>query len=88
MSTHSLYILTGILGTTASVMVFPQVYKIFKRKSARDISVITYCVLFVACIIWILYGIQIGNIPLILTNSTGAINFGLIIIGWFLYGRD
>ena len=82
-----LYILTGIFGTLGSIMVFPQVYRIFKRKSAKDISIVTYSVIFIACIVWTLYGLESRNVPLILTKSIGAINFALDIVGWFLYGR-
>jgi len=66
----------------------PQAYKIFKRKSAKDISILTYSTVLVACVIWILYGIELRNFPVIITNSLATINVTLVIIGWFLYGRE
>lgn len=82
-----LFILATVFGTLSGIANFPQVLKIFKRKSAKDISIITYTFLFIGAIIWILYGIEIKNFPIIITNIFGGINLGLVVIGWFLYGR-
>jgi MtN3 and saliva related transmembrane protein len=83
-----LAILATIFGALGGIANFPQAYKIFKRKSAKDISILTYSLLLSGAIIWILYGIEIGNFPVIITNTLGAINIGLVVIGWFLYGRS
>ncbi|MFA5174437.1 MAG: SemiSWEET family transporter [Candidatus Pacearchaeota archaeon] len=80
----SLAIITGALMGMANL---PQAYKIFKRKSAKDISIITYLILLIGNIIWVIYGIQIGNIAIMIANSIGIIALGLVNIGWFLYGR-
>ncbi|MEK6864176.1 MAG: SemiSWEET family transporter [Nanoarchaeota archaeon] len=82
-----LYILATVFGAVSGIANIPQVYKIFKRKSAKDISIITYSFLSLGAFIWVLYGIDIGNFPITITNILGGINMGLIIIGWFLYGR-
>jgi len=81
-------ILATIFGIIGGIANFPQAYKIFKRKSAKDISIYTYSFLLVGAIIWVLYGIEIINYPVILTNILGAINIGLVNIGWYLYGRE
>ena len=83
-----LSILATIFGTAAGLANFPQAYKIFKRKSAKDISILTYLILLVGVTIWILYGIEIKNFPVIITNTFGAVNIGLVVLGWFLYGRS
>jgi len=82
-----LYILATVFGTLSGLANFPQAYKIFKRKSAKDISIVTYGFLFLGAVIWLLYGIEIKNLPIIITNLFGGINIGLVILGWFLYGR-
>ena len=83
-----LEILATIFGAVGGIANFPQAYKIFKRKSAKDISIVTYSFLFSGAIIWIFYGIELWNMPVTITNILGAINIGLVIIGWSLYGRD
>ena len=82
-----LSILAVTFGTLSGISNVPQWYKIFKRKSAKDISIITYSFLFIGALIWIFYGIEIKNFSIIITNILGAINIGLVVIGWFLYGR-
>jgi len=38
----ALSILATVFGTLSGIANLPQAYKIFKRKSAKDISIITY----------------------------------------------
>lgn len=83
-----LSILATIFGTVGGLANLPQVYRIFKRKSAKDISILTYSIIIVSCIIWILYGIEIRNSAIIITNGLGTTTVALVIIGWFLYGRE
>ena len=66
---------------------FPQVYRIFKRKSAKDISIFTYSFLFVAGVIWTLYGLNIQSFPLVVTNLIGSLSVIGVVVGWILYGR-
>jgi MtN3 and saliva related transmembrane protein len=80
--------LATFVGVVGSIAMLPQVYRIFKRKSAKDISVLTYSFLFVAGAIWVLYGVNIQSFPLIITNLIGSLCLVGILVGWFLYGRD
>lgn len=82
-----LFILATIFGAIGGLANLPQALKIFKRKSAKDISILTYSLLLTGAIIWIFYGIELRNFAVILTNLFGALNIGLVVIGWFLYGR-
>ena len=66
---------------------FPQAWKIFRRKSAGDIAPITYWILIPGGIIWILYGIEISNTPIVLSNAIGLVTAASILLGWFLYGK-
>lgn len=83
-----LEVLVTVFGVVGGLAVFPQVYKIFKRKSAKDISILTYSLLFIATIFWLLYGIELNNFPILIANTFGGVNIVLIIVGWFLYGRE
>lgn len=79
--------LATISGSAMALANFPQVYKIFKRKSAKDISAITYSVYILGAIIWLLYGWEIKSIPVLISNLIGISASIIILIGWFLYGR-
>ena len=50
-----------------------QAYKIIKRKSSRDVSLLTYSILTPGYIIWLIYGITIGDPPLIICNIVGTL---------------
>ncbi|MBS3142579.1 hypothetical protein J4464_04295 [Candidatus Woesearchaeota archaeon] len=83
-----LSVLATIFGTLSGVANLPQAYKIFKRKSAEDISIITYSLLFIGAIVWVLYGLEISNFPVTIANAIGVFSIGLVMLGWIFYGRD
>jgi MtN3 and saliva related transmembrane protein len=76
-----------IFGTLGALGNAPQAFKIFMRKSAKDISIIAYIIFSIGSTIWILYGIELGNSALIISNSIGLFFQVLVIIGWLKYGR-
>lgn len=82
-----LFILATLFGILSGCANFIQAFKIFKRKSAKDISIIAYSIFTVGGVIWVLYGIEISNLPVIITNSIGLLGVSFVVIGWFLYGR-
>ena len=61
--------------------------RIFRRKSAKDISIWTYAFLLVAGVIWTLYGFNIQSFSLVITNLIGSLVLIGVIVGWILYGR-
>ncbi|WP_445381084.1 SemiSWEET family sugar transporter [Robiginitalea sp. IMCC43444] len=63
--------------TTAAFM--PQVYRAWKSKSVRDISLFMYLVFLTGTILWFIYGILIYSISIILANGITSI-LALIII--------
>jgi len=80
----TLAIIFGVINGFAN---FPQIYKIFKTKSAKDISVITYSLLTVGSIVWIFYGIEIRNVPILIMNGLALFEFIIVLIGCYIYGR-
>jgi MtN3 and saliva related transmembrane protein len=82
-----LELLATITGVVSSFAMLPQIYRIFKRKSAKDISIWTYVYMFVTGVIWVLYGINIHNFPIWVSNMIGSLAMMGVIVGWFFYGR-
>ena len=80
----TLAIIFGVLNGIANL---PQIYKIFKRKSAKDISVTTYLLLTTGSIVWVFYGIELKNVPILTMNGLALIQFIIILIGCYLYGK-
>jgi len=80
--------LAGISGTIGGLASIPQVIKIFVKKNAKGVALTTYLILICVSTVWILYGLELRNIPILLTNGIGFVSFSLVIVGWILYGRD
>lgn len=76
-----------ISGAVMAIANIPQAYKIFKRKSAKDLSVIPWALSLIVGTIWLFYGMEINSFPLVLQNSIALVVVTIVLIGWFLYGR-
>ena len=83
-----LAILATISGIVASLGLFPQALKIFKRKSAKDLSILTFSLGIVNNSLWVLYGFELKNWPIIISNAVAVVNLAIVIFGWILYGRE
>ena len=72
-----------IIGLTAAAMggisLFPQVLKVLKTKSTKDISRETILLLAGSIFLWLVYGILLKNFPIIIANFFGFIQ-ALIIL--------
>ena len=65
-------ILGFLAGLFTTFSVVPQIIKIFKNKSARDISVIFSLMFVVGGLLWLSYGIVDKLVPIILWNTIGV----------------
>ena len=77
-----------VAGVLMALAIFPQAYKIFKDKNARDVSLLTFTVLTIGSFIWVIYGLDIGDQPIIVSYGirfmAALLTLGLIIY----YGRQ
>lgn len=78
-------LLATLVGIGTSCSFFPQTAKMIKRKSSKDISLLTYSILGVGAIIWLIYGITIGDVPLITSYTIGTISTFSVIVAYFVY---
>lgn len=83
-----LSILATLFGVGEGFFNIPQAYRIFKRKSAKDLSIFTLFFQFISIIVWLLYGIEIIDFPIIISNIFASITILFVLIGWFLYGLE
>ena len=74
----------GLFTTFALV---PQIMRVFKMKSAREISVIYNTTMLFGIILWLVYGIILGLVPIIIWNIIGALLNILLLLAKFKYGR-
>jgi MtN3 and saliva related transmembrane protein len=61
------------IGTIAAflttVAFVPQVLKIWRSRSAKDISLPMYVVFTLGVALWLVYGVMLGAMPIIIANS-------------------
>ena len=65
----SIQILGLVAGTITSITFLPQVIKIWKTKSAKDLSLMMLLLLMLGVILWLAYGLLVMDAAIIYTNS-------------------
>ena len=58
-----------VAGALSTLAFIPQVTKIWKSKSARDVSLPTFVLFTIGVALWLAYGILLKEPPIILWNS-------------------
>ncbi|QIZ70206.1 SemiSWEET transporter [Oxynema aestuarii] len=59
----------GLLaGTLTTISFLPQVIKTWKSKSAKDVSLEMFLIFCSGVFLWIVYGILVGDTPVIVAN--------------------
>jgi MtN3 and saliva related transmembrane protein len=77
-----------IAGAITTGSFIPQVVKVYKLKSAHEIS-LSFTLLFISGdLLWLTYGIFINSFPIIIWNVIGAILAIALLIGKLKFGRD
>ncbi len=69
-----------IVGVSMSLGGFPQIYRMWKRKTSDDISLTLWIIMVHGVAWWLVYGITIGSISLIVTNIVCLILDSIILI--------
>lgn len=70
--------LVGSIAAVCTTGAFvPQVLRVWRLKSAAEISLVTFCAFAAGTFAWLLYGLLIGSLPVILANG---ITLGLSMV--------
>jgi MtN3 and saliva related transmembrane protein len=77
-------LVAGLL-TTGSFI--PQVIRVYKLKSAHDISLLFSISFVVGTILWLAYGINNKLLPVIIWNALGFIFTTALLIAKIIYGK-
>jgi len=67
----------GFLTTLAFL---PQVIKVWKTNSTNDISLLMFSMICLGILLWLYYGIQLNEMPIILTNAVTLVLASIILI--------
>ena len=71
-----------IAGVFTTFAVVPQIIRVYKLKSAREISLIFTSSMLLGVAFWLVYGIMLGLISLIIWNS-----IGIVLNSWLLFAK-
>jgi MtN3 and saliva related transmembrane protein len=78
----------GLLGGALTTFGYvPQLLRILKLKSAREISLPFTLSFLAGAICWLTYGVLLSLLSVILWNSAGIIFLSLLLYGKVKYGR-
>jgi len=63
----------------------PQIIKIYKTKSVKDISIVALLEFSIGIFLWVLYGIHLKNSVIILANTVSLSTLIIALILYFKY---
>ena len=78
-------LVAGALTTAAG---FPQVIRAYRTKHTRDISIWQPVLLTVGMTLWLIYGMLLGDIPLIVANAISIVCYTALIFMKVRYKED
>lgn len=83
-----MWLLIGSLAATLTMFAFiPQIFKVLKTKSVKDISLFTLLQFALGVSLWIIYGIHIKDAIIIIANLITAISLIILLCIYFNYRR-
>jgi MtN3 and saliva related transmembrane protein len=80
-------ILGLVAGAITTGSFVPQLIRVYKLKSAREISLFFTILFLVGDILWLSYGIFLHSFPIILWNCLGGLFAIILLIGKLRYGK-
>lgn len=75
-------------GALTSLSMLPQMWRLFKMKSAREISMPFSVLLLAGLVCWLAYGVAFDLFPMILWNSISVVLSAAILFAKLKYGRS
>lgn len=81
-------VIVGTIGGSLGVILFlPQLIKTVKTKSARDLSLMTYLLIFINVTFWMFYGLLTHNLIIYFFNSVGAVLSIIMVVLVWCHGK-
>ena len=79
--------LLGFAAATCTTVAYaPQFIKVWKTRSARDISLGMFLVMLLGLALWLVYGLLSGDAPLVAANAITMLLAGGILVMKLRYG--
>ena len=80
-------IIGGAAAALTTFSFLPQIFKVLRNKSARDVSIITLVQLAAGVTLWVIYGVYRKDVIIIAANAVTLASLLVLIHLYFAYGR-
>lgn len=74
-----------VAGALTTLSLLPQVFKIYKSNSSKDLSLKTFLLLWSGALLWAIYGLIEKNIPVVVANVLTVILASVLVFFKFRY---
>ena len=72
--------LIGAVASALTTIAFvPQVWRVWKTRSARDLSLPMYLIFTTGVVLWFVYGLLLGSGPIIVGNAITLVLAGVVV---------
>ena len=83
-----IWTIIGLSAATLTMFSFiPQIVKVIKTRSAKDVSLITLVQTTVGVFLWFIYGMAKNDLIIILANAVSFITLIILLTFYYKYGR-
>ncbi len=72
-------------GIFTTISFFPQVIRIWKTHSTKDLSLVMFLLFSVGVLLWLIYGIILGQLPIIIANAVTLVMAIIILTFKLIY---
>ena len=69
----------AVAGTLSTVAFVPQVWRIWRTRHARDLSLPMYLIFTTGVALWFVYGLLLGALPIIVCNGLTLLLAGTVL---------
>ena len=76
----SLNMLGFLAGACTTAAFVPQVWQVWRTRSAKDLSLGMYLVLVLGVMLWLVYGLLCNDMPLVIANIITLILAGSVLV--------
>ncbi|WP_420560036.1 SemiSWEET transporter [Tepidicaulis sp.] len=73
-------------GTLTTLAFLPQVVRAWRTRSTADVSLLMFLAMCLGIVLWLIYGLLAGDMPLIVANSITLVLAGAILVAKFRFG--
>lgn len=69
----------ALAGALTTIAFIPQVWRIWRTRSARDLSLSMYLIFTSGVVLWFVYGLALGALPVIASNGITLLLAGTVL---------